>query len=56
MVCHISQLVRKYRLVELLGADKLCDKVMGLEVLGDKVLGASWCLLCEGWKQGGQEG
>ena len=42
MVCNISQLVRKYRLVGLLGADKLCDKVIGLEVLGDNVLGASW--------------
>ena len=44
MVCNISQLVRKYRLVGLLGADKLCDKVIGLEVLGDNVLTASWCL------------
>ena len=42
MVCNIFQLVRKYRLVGLLGADKLCDKVIGLEVLADKVLGASW--------------
>ena len=27
----------------LQGADGLCDKVIGLEVLGDNVLGASWC-------------
>ena len=28
--------------VTRLGADALCDKVIGLEVLADKVLGASW--------------
>ena len=27
----------------LLGADGLCDKVIGLAVLGDNLLGASWC-------------
>ena len=43
MVCNISQLVRKYQLVGLLGADALCDKVIGVEVLGDNLLGASWC-------------
>ena len=42
MVCNIFQLVRKYRLVGLLGADKLYDKLIGLEVLVDKVLSASW--------------
>ena len=26
----------------LLGADALCDKVIGLEVLGDNLLGACW--------------